>query len=642
MAETPATDAERVRPRLTVGAAYRRFAPRVLVGIALLGLTLGGWFWWRGEAGSSHLAWTLGTLPVLLALFGQIIASLRRGDVGLDVVAALSMSAALVFGESLAGNVVALMYAGGQLLESFAEGRARREMTALLGRVAFTAMRYRDHTLEEVPIATIRQGDRLLVRQGDVVPVDGHVAGGVAVLDLSALTGESIPKSLSRGGEVMSGSTLVGAAFDLIASRPAAESTYAGIVRLVEAAQASKSPMARLADRYAMWFLALTVSLAGAAWFLSGDPIRALAVLVVATPCPLILAVPVAIISGISRTAKSGALVKDGAALEGLAHVRTAILDKTGTVTQGRPTITAIRAGEGFTEHDVLGLAASLDQASAHVMATSLIQAATDAGLTLLPPSNIAELPGKGIEGTVGGRRVAIGGDTYVRNRSTSGHALLHKLDDRDGVQSVAVAVDGAVAGVILLQDQLREDARATLDALRAAGIERIVLASGDMDHIAQTVGQSLGVDEILGDLTPEGKVIAVRREAATRPVMMVGDGVNDAPALATAEVGVALGARGAAASSEAASVVLLVDELYPLATALNIARRTRTIALQSVFIGLGLSIAGMIVAAFGYLPPVQGALFQEAIDVAVILNALRALRYRAPSKPSATQGGHR
>ncbi|MBX3497675.1 MAG: cadmium-translocating P-type ATPase [Parvibaculum sp.] len=607
--------------------AYRRFAPRVLVGIALLGLALGGWFWWRGEARSSHLAWTLGTLPVLLALFGQIIASLRRGDVGLDVVAALSMSAALVFGESLAGNVVALMYAGGQLLESFAEGRARREMTALLGRVAFTAMRYRDHTLEEVPIATIRQGDRLLVRQGDVVPVDGHVAGGVAVLDLSALTGESIPKSLSPGGEVMSGSTLVGAAFDLIASRPAAESTYAGIVRLVEAAQASKSPMARLADRYAMWFLALTVSLAGAAWLLSDDPIRALAVLVVATPCPLILAVPVAIISGISRTAKSGALVKDGAALEALAHVRTAILDKTGTVTQGRPTITAIRTGEGFTEHDVLGLAASLDQASAHVMATSLIQAATDAGLTLLPPSNIAELPGKGIEGTVGGRRVAIGGDTYVRNRSNGGDALLQELDDHDGVQSVAVAVDGAVAGVILLQDQLREDARPTLDALRAAGIERIVLASGDMDHIAQTVGRSLGVDEILGDLTPEGKVIAVRREAATRPVMMVGDGVNDAPALATAEVGVALGARGAVASSQAASVVLLVDELYPLATALNIARRTRAIALQSVFIGLGLSIAGMIVAAFGYLPPVQGALFQEAIDVAVILNALRALR---------------
>jgi len=627
MAQTQAIPGQPAPQRLKVRALYRRFGPWMLVAIALLGLAAGGWFWWRGETAQSGLAWTLGTLPVLLALFGQIVGSLRRGDVGLDVVAALSMSAALLFGETLAGNVVALMYAGGQLLESFAEGRARQEMTALLGRVAFTAMRYRGQALEEVPLPSIRQGDRLLIRQGDVVPVDGHVADGVAVLDLSALTGESIPRSLSRGGEVMSGSTLVGPAFDLVASRPAAESTYAGIVRLVEAAQASKSPMARLADRYAIWFLALTVAIAGAAWIASGDPIRALAVLVVATPCPLILAVPVAIISGISRTAKLGALVKDGAALEALAHVRTAILDKTGTVTHGRPAITAIRTGEGFTECEVLGLAASLDQASAHVMATSLIQAAADAGLTLSPPTQIAEVPGKGIEGIVDGRRVAIGGDTYVRNRSSAGHEMLQASDDQAGVQSVAVAVDGTVAGVILLQDQLRDDARSTLDALRAAGIERIVLTSGDMDSIAQTVGRSLGFDEILGDLTPEGKVAAVRREAATRPVMMVGDGVNDAPALAAAQVGVAMGARGAAASSEAASVVLLVDELNPLANALGIARRTRAIALQSVFVGLGLSIAGMIAAALGYLPPVQGALLQEAIDVAVILNALRALR---------------
>ena len=626
MAGTPAATAP-ARPGLTIGAAYRRFAPRLLVAVALLGLAAGGWLWWRGEVRASDLAWTLGTLPVLLALFGQIIASLRRGDVGLDLVAALSMSAALAFGETLAGNVVALMYAGGQLLESFAERRARREMTALLGRVAFTAMRYRGAALEEVPIVEIRQGDRLLVRQGEVVPVDGHVADGVAVLDVSALTGEALPKSLARGGEVLSGSTLVGAAFDLIASRPAAESTYAGIVRLVEAAQAGKSRMVRLADRYAIGFLGLTLALAAIAWLASGDPIRALAVLVVATPCPLILAVPVAIISGMSRTARSGALVKDGAALEALARVRTAILDKTGTLTQGRPTLTAIRTAEGFTDKAVLGLAASLDQASAHVVAASLIQAATEAGLTLLPPSAIAETPGKGIEGTVGGRRVALGGESYVRNRSSAGHAMLRGLSELEGVQTVAVAVDGSVAGVILLQDQLREDARSTLDALRAAGIERIVLASGDTEHIAQRVGRVLGVDEILGDLTPEGKVEAVRREAATRPVLMVGDGINDAPALAAAEVGVAMGARGAAASSEAASVVLLVDELRPLATALGIAQRTRTIALQSVFIGLGLSVAGMIAAALGHLPPVQGALLQEAIDIAVILNALRALR---------------
>jgi cation transport ATPase len=349
-------------------------------------------------------------------------------------------------------------------------------------------------------------------------------------------------------------------------------------------------------------------------------------VLVVATPCPLILAVPVAFISGISRAAKVGALFKDGAALEALAHVRTAILDKTGTLTRGRPTIAEIKTGSGFTPIDLLGMAASLDQASAHVIATSLIQAAAEAGLALLPPSNVAEVPGKGIEGTVGGRRVAIGGETYVRDRS-SGELLPLPSGTHDGVQSVAVAVDGLIAGFILLQDQLREDARRTLDALRGAGIERVVLASGDMEHIAQAVGRSLGVDEILGDLTPEGKVVAVRRESAMKAVMMVGDGINDAPALAAAEVGVAMGARGAAASSEAADVVLLVDELYPLATALTIARRTRAIALQSVFMGLGLSVAGMVVAALGHLPPVHGALLQEAIDVAVILNALRALR---------------
>jgi heavy metal translocating P-type ATPase len=517
------------------------------------------------------------------------------------------------------------MYAGGQLLESFAQGRARREMTALLGRVAFTAMRYSGEKLEEVPIASIVQGDRLLVRKGEVVPVDGHVAGDVAVVDLAALTGESVPKVIDRGGEVLSGSTLVGAAVDIVASRTAAQSTYAGIVRLVESAQTSKSPAVRLADRYAVGFLVLTIVMAAVAWLISGEPVRALAVLVVATPCPLILAVPVAIISGISRAAKTGALIKDGGALEALAQVRTAILDKTGTLTQGRPTITGIKTIGKFTADDVVQSAASLDQASGHVVATSLIQAATAAGIPLLTPSNVSELPGKGITGTVDGRRVAIGGTKYVRDRIRDVPLLLG--DSPEAGQSVAVAIDGAVAGLIMLDDPLREDARATLDALRGAGIERIVLASGDTIQIAQTIGSALGVDEILGDLTPQDKVGLVQREAATRPVMMVGDGVNDAPALAAAAVGVAMGARGAAASSETAGVVLLVDALYPLAKAINIARRSRAIALQSVAIGLGLSVAGMIAAAFGFLAPVQGAILQEAIDVGVILNALRALR---------------
>lgn len=599
----------------------------VLIASPLAGLALGGCFWWIGASSRAGLVWALATVPVLLALFVQIIRSLRRGDVGLDIVAALSMSAALIFGEFLAGIVVALMYAGGQLLEAFAEERARRDMTALLGRVAFSAMRYRDAELEEVPIAEVLPGDRLLIRKGEVLPVDGHVADGVAILDVSALTGESRPKSLCSGAEALSGAMLVGAPFDLIASRPASESTYANIVRLVESARASKAPMMRLADRYAMHFLLLTIAVSGSAWLSTGDPIRALAVLVVATPCPLILAVPVAIIAGMSRTTRCGVLVKDGAALEALAHIRTAILDKTGTLTQGRPTIVEIRTSNGFSEANVLRLAASLDQASAHAVAASLVQHANAAGLSLLPPSNTCELPGKGIEGTVGRRRVAVGGGTYVRNRSSGGNPADLASGLAPAALTVAVAVDSVLAGLIVLQDKLRDDANSTLAALRKAGIERIVLASGDVAPIAEAVGRSLNVDQAFGDLTPEGKVVIVRRESAAAPVMMVGDGVNDAPALAAANVGVAMGARGAAASSEAAGVVMLVDELLPLTGALTIARRSRMIALQSVFAGLGLSAVGMVAAALGYLPPVQGALFQEVIDVAVILNALRVLR---------------
>jgi heavy metal translocating P-type ATPase len=604
-----------------------RLLPYMLVVVALLGLFAGAALSWAAPGTFAQMAWTAATLPVLITLLVQIVVSLRRGDVGLDVVAALSMSAALAFGEPLAGNVVALMYAGGQLLESFAQGRARYEMTALLGRIAHTAMRYRGSGLEEVPISAIVPGDRLLVREGEVLPVDGRVAGAFALLDLSALTGESVPQRVAPGGEALSGATSAGPAFELIATRPAAESTYANIVRLVEAAQRSKAPMVRLADRYAMGFLALTLMIAGAAWIGTQDPIRALAVLVAATPCPLILAVPVAIISGMSRAARLGVLVKSGGVLEALARIRIAILDKTGTLTHGRAAITAIRTNNGFSEADVLRLAASLDQASNHVVAAALIEAATTRGLALSAPTDINETPGLGIEGAVEGRRVVVGGESMVQ-RSIGGmdpHDLFAGIGSE--AMTVAVAVDGKLAGVITLEDRVRHDAGAMVAALRQAGIRRVVLASGDKGDIARSVGELIGTELTLGDLSPQDKVAVVRAEAVGGPVMMVGDGVNDAPALAAADVGVAMGARGTAASSEAAGVVVLVDELKPLAAAIVIAVRTRTIALQSVFFGLGLSLAAMIAAALGYLPPVQGALVQEAIDVAVILNALRALR---------------
>ncbi len=578
------------------------------------------------------MVWALATLPVLVALLIEIVVSLRRGDVGLDIVAALSMTGALAFGEYLAAVVVALMYAGGQYLESFAERRANREMTALLARVPRVAIRHRNGRLEEVGLEAIAPGDCLLVRQGDVVPVDGLVDSGVAILDQSALTGESIPVRKKASEPVMSGVTNAGDAFDLTATRRAAESTYAGVVRLIEAAQRSKAPMARLADRYAMAFLALTVALAGGAWLWSGDPIRALAVLVIATPCPLILAVPVAIVSGVSRAAKAGVLVKGGRALEGLTRVTGLVIDKTGTLTHGQARLVEILPVAAMSSDRILQLAASLDQASKHVIAQALVAEARDRGLDLLPPTEVVEIPGEGLEGIVDGRRVAVGGVRYVSQRVPRIAQTVSENRRPSGAVIVAVAVDGEEAGILILADPLRMEAARVIDTLRRLGIARIVLATGDRREVAQAVTVGLHLDEVHAELTPDRKIAIVQDEKRYGPVMMIGDGVNDAPALAAADVGVAMGARGAAASAEAADVVLLVDQLDKLPAAVLAARRSRHIALQSVYAGLGLSVIGMIAAGLGLLTPVQGALIQEAIDVAVILNALRALWGPEPS----------
>ncbi len=366
--------------------------------------------------------------------------------------------------------------------------------------------------------------------------------------------------------------------------------------------------------------------IAGAAWWVSGDPLRALAVLVVATPCPLILAVPVAIISGMSRAASLGVLIKSGGALERLARVRTAVLDKTGTMTSGEAGVVEIRTSDGIDPEEMLRLAASLDQASNHVSAEALVQSARERGMALSSPTDIVETPGSGVEGRINGRSLVVGGSDFVRSRCSSGNPYALGGDLPPGTAVVAVGIDGIVAGIILLSDQIRDDAHSTIDSFRAAGVTRFVLASGDHADAVRAAGLSLGVDEAIGDLLPAEKVDVVIAERRKASVMMIGDGVNDAPALAAADVGVAMGARGAAASSESADVVLLVDHLARLPAALLVAQRTRHIALQSVFAGLSLSLLAMVAAAFGYLPPVQGALLQEVIDVAVILNALRAL----------------
>lgn len=619
-----------------------------LVAVAVAGLVAGLALRVAGQPDLADLAWTLGVLPSLAALLVEIVRSLRRGEVGLDIVAALSMSAALLVGETLAAAVVALMYSGGSFLESFAEGRARREMSALLTRVPRTATLHRDGALDEVALDAVAPGDLLLIRKGEVAPVDGVVESAGAMLDQSALTGEAMPVQLNHGQEVMSGATNAGEAFDLRATRRAEDSTYAGIVRLVEEAQRSKAPMARLADRYSLVFLLVTVVLATAAWWFSGDPIRAVAVLVVATPCPLILAVPVALVAGLSRAAHYGVLIKGAQHLEAMARVGTLILDKTGTLTDGRPGVVAIDAQGGLSEAEVLYFAAALDQASQHPVARAIVAAAQDSGVVLPVPRAVEEIPGAGVTGTVDGRAVVVGGSDFVMGRIAGTGAVdsaPHPGLDA-GAVLVALAVDGRLAGHLVMADALRPGMAQMLAGLRGIGIGRILLATGDRAAVAGAVAEGLGFDAVHADMMPEHKVQLVRQERGRGAVMMVGDGVNDAPALAAADVGVAMGARGAAASAEAADVVLLVDRLDPLLPGLEVAQRSRRIALESVYAGIGLSVAGMIAAAFGYLTPVQGALFQEVIDVAVILNALRALRIvpqaadRSAPEPTVAPGG--
>jgi heavy metal translocating P-type ATPase len=614
------------------GEGSGSFKTAVLV-IALSGLIGGIGLRLAGKIDLAEAAWVAGAVPVLGALVVEIVRSLFRGEIGLDIVAALSMSAALVFGETLAAAVVALMYSGGTFLESFAEGRARREMRGLLSRVPRTASRHRDGALEEVPLDEIVPGDLLLIRQGDVAPVDGTIESERAVLDESAMTGESMPVRLMRGQEAMSGSTNAGEAFDLRASHRAAESTYAGIVRLVEEAQRSKAPMSRLADRYSVLFLLVTVALATAAWWMTDDPIRAVAVLVVATPCPLILAVPVALVAGLSRAAHFGVLIKGAKPLEALAQARTLILDKTGTLTDGRPRIVSIDTFADLPADEVLYLAAAADQASKHPIAQAIVASARARGIALPLPTDIEEIPGEGVAARVDGRSVIVGGTDFVMRRI--GAPRNPRQGPDVGSVLVAVAVDGRLAANLVLADPLRPGIAGLLAGVRHYGIERILLATGDRRAVAEAVADGLGLDGVRAGLTPDQKVLLVLAERKNGPVVMVGDGVNDAPALAAADIGVAMGARGAAASAEAADVVLLIDDLGRLLSGLEVARRSRRIALESVVAGIGLSVAGMIAAALGYLTPVQGALLQEAIDVAVILNALRALRISPSIEPS-------
>ena len=606
----------------------------LLAGVAAAAIAIGGLLHLAGSDAAGHQVWraAVALLAAELAFeVGRTVIVDRH--LGVDTIALVAMVGALALDEELAGAVIGLMFSGGAALETVASRRARRELTRLVERAPRVAQRHAGSALEEVPVEAVAPGDVVLVRTGEVVPVDGTVVSDEAVVDTSTLSGEPLPVTLRSGMPVMSGTANAGTPFDVRADRPAIESAYAALVRLVEQAQAERAPFVRMADRYAGIFLPVTLGVAGLAWALSGDPVRALAVVVVATPCPLILAAPIALVSGLSRAARNGVIVKGAGAIETLGQARTVLFDKTGTLTVGTPEVQDIVALGDHSTAELLRMAASVDRLSAHVLGEALVRAAEEAELALEMPIDVREEPGQGIAGSLDGHRVAVGSRAFLRAEGygadevtaaalTTGHG--------SGEAHVLVGIDGALAGVIVMADELRPDAERIVQRLRSEGVRHVAMVSGDRESVAVRIGRRLDVDRVYAEQSPEDKLAVVRSlraDPGLQPVVMVGDGVNDAPALALADLGIAMGAAGATVSSETADAVITVDRVDRVADAVHTGRRALYIARQSVLAGMGLSIAAMGVAAAGYLPPVAGALFQEVIDLAVILNALRALR---------------
>ena len=610
----------------------------------MAGILIGAALRIADEPDAANVAWGVTTAVGILPLGRETIRGLIHRSAGVDLIALLAMGGALAVGEYLAGAVIALMLSSGQALEAYADRRAHKELSSLLERAPQDVSRYEGGELRRRSIDEVGPADRLFVKTGEVVPVDGVLLGN-AVLNESALTGESRPVERTAGDQVRSGAVCAGTGFDLRAIATAEESTYAGIVRLVDEAQRQRAPFVRLADRYALIFIPVTLVLAAGAWIVSGDPVRALAVLVVATPCPLILAAPIAIVAGISHAARRGIIVKGGGALEALGRGKVLLFDKTGTLTAGVPRVADEDVFDGIGADELLRLAASLDQVSPHLLATAIVGSARERGLELVFPTDVDESHGSGIGGTVEGRQVSLGKASFVGRGAPmpAGAREARRRSALEGASCVFVAVDGEVAGAIVIDDPIRPDTPRVIRTLRRAGIARIVMVTGDHPDVAESVGVALGVDRVLSERGPADKVEAVEAERGEGVTIMVGDGINDAPALAAADVGVAMGARGATASSEAADVVLVVDRLDRVADAMAIARRSRSIALQSVIAGMGMSFGAMLFGAFGLLTPVAGAVVQEAIDVAVILNALRALsggpRAARPSGPAIRVG---
>ena len=586
------------------------------------------------------VAWIFSIYALGVAAWQAVgmVRDILHGHWGLDILAVTAIVATVVVGEYIAALIVVLMLTGGEALEDYAGRRAKRELDALLTRAPQHAHRVTDDHFVDVPVDDVVPGDVLLVRPSEIVPVDGDLRSAETSVDESSITGESVPVDKRTGDGLLSGSVNGPIAIEMTATARAADSQYQQIVALVSEAAASKAPVVRLADRYAVPFTVFSLLLAGVAWWVSGDPVRFAEVLVLATPCPLLIAAPVAFIGGMSRAARNGIIVKGGGVLEQLASAKTAVFDKTGTLTHGAPELVAIRPEPGFSPDELLALVASAEQYSSHVLAASMIEAASQRGLPLAEADAAREAATNGVVARIGGREVVVGKFAYVLEHAPE----TRRTEIAPGELAVYVAVAGRYAGALLARDRLRDNARATLERLDGLGVRHTMMLTGDAQATADHIAAELGIERVRAECLPADKVHEVAA-IAERPVIMVGDGVNDAPVLAAADVGIAMGARGATAASESADAVILVDDISRTAKAVAIGRDTVRIALQSIWLGIIVSVGLMLVAAFGFIPATAGALLQEFVDLAAILAALRAIGGRrdaaaaaAPVRPRA------
>jgi heavy metal translocating P-type ATPase len=597
--------------------------------LALIGLLVGGILQVSHEEQAGKIVWFVTLIGGGIPVVWQTAREILHKHFVADIVAMLAIIVSIILNDAFPGVIIILMQSGGKALEDYAYRRASSSLNNLLLRAPRIAHRKTDHNIVEIQVSQVNIGDILVIKSGDLIPADGEILSIQARIDESSLTGEPLPKSKTCGEQVFSGTINIGDVFDIKATSKSDESQYSKIVKLVKKAQQEKAPIQRLADKYAVWFTPLTLVVSAVGWLITNNFETILSVLVVATPCSLIFATPVAIISGINRAAKTGIIIKTGAAIEQVAKTQVAVFDKTGTITFGTPAVERIISFDGRSCDEILLKAASLEQLSSHPIAAMIVQKGKEKFENLLVPENFREISGAGVEGRIGEDHIMIGAPSIFENLGADifdGVNSAANQMQQDGRMIAYVALNGKLSGAIVFGDEIRPDVKTMIQRLKTIGIKKTVLLTGDIKNNARNIAEQAGITDYEAELVPEEKVIAVKKlRQEYENVIMVGDGINDAPALAASTVGIAMGARGTAISAEAADVVLLDDSVSKVVNTIEIGKRTISVAKQSIFVGLGGSFLFMAIAMFGHLPPAMGALLQEVLDVSVILNALRA-----------------